>query len=185
MAESDPFEENPFGLEPEKDSVSVAENSNQEQPKMPRGGPVISGKRINIPSAKPLPHWDDTHLAAQDEGDVVNLDYADLNAVNRDLVLLRLRLHKVRRAMRQAAREAVEAKLRYQRSLRRALVQQSGGSAEMRKASAELLCEDLEADMVMKSQIVEEYSSLFRSIRDDVENAKTIAYNLRSLINIL
>jgi hypothetical protein len=185
VSDSVPFDENPFGLNPQEGLNNDVEKNEEVQPKTPRGGPVISGKRINIPSAKPLPHWDDTHVASQDEGDVVNLDYADLNAVNRDLVLLRLRLHKVRRAMRQAAREAVEAKLRYQRSLRRALVQQSGGTAETRKASAELLCEDLEADMVMKSQIVEEYSSLFRSIRDDVENAKTIAYNLRSLVNIL
>jgi len=180
-----PFEENPFGISPQEKSTAKPEDNEPAPQKMPRGGPVISGKRLTVPSAKPLPHWDDTHVAAQDEGDVTNLDYTDLNAVNRDLVLLRLRLHKVRRAMRQAAREAVEAKLRYQRALRRALVQQSGGTAETRKASAELLCEDLEADMVMKSQIVEEYSSLFRSIRDDVENAKTIAYNLRSLVNIL
>jgi hypothetical protein len=55
----------------------------------------------------------------------------------------------------------------------------------MRKASAELLCENLEADMVMKAQVVDEYTSLFRSVRDDIENVKTIAYNVRALMSIV
>ena len=87
--------------------------------------------------------------------------------------------------MREAAREAVEAKLNYHRALRRALIQQSGGTAEMRRATAELLCEDLEAEMVMKQQVAEEFTSVFRSVRDDVENAKTVAYNLRALVNLV
>lgn len=146
--------------------------------------PVIDGKPIVIGPANPLPVWGDTEL--QDAGDLQGeVDYQDLESVNRDLTRLRIRLHRVRRGMRVAAREAVEAKLVYHRALRRALVQQTGGSAEMRKASAELLCEDLEADMVIKQQIVEEYSSLFRAIRDDIENAKTIAFNLRSLMNVV
>ena len=152
---------------------------------IPRGGPVMGGKREPIPAANPLPAWRSTEY--QDQGDVEmeHIDYHDLNDVNKDLLRLRLRLHRARKGLRAAAREATEAKLAYHRSLRRAMVQQTGGSADQRKAQAELLCEDLEADMVMKAQIVDEYSNLFRTIRDDVENAKTVAYNLRALMNIL
>ena len=113
------------------------------------------------------------------------VDYSDLAAINRDLLRLRVRMNRARRAMRQASRDAVEAKLRYHRALRRALVQQSGGSAETRKAAAELMCEDLEADMVMCAQVADEYTTLFRSVRDDIENAKVVAYNLRALANLL
>ena len=97
---------------------------------------------------------------------------------------LRIRLNRIRRGMRDASRDAVEAKITYQRAFRRALVQQSGGSAESRKASAELLCEELEADMVMKQQVADEYQSLFRTVRDEVDNAKAVAFNLRSLMSI-
>jgi hypothetical protein len=152
---------------------------------VPRGGPVAGGRRVTVPAARPLPRWAPTDEQDRGDEEAGSLDYHDLADVNRDLLRLRARLHRVRRGMRQAARDAVEAKLTYHRALRRALVQQSGGSAESRKASAELLCEDLEADMVMKLQVVDEFNSLFRAIRDDVENAKTVAYNLRALMQIL
>jgi len=44
------------------------------------------------------------------------------------------------------------------------------------------LCEELEADMAMKNQIAAEYETLFRSVRDDTENAKVVSYNLRALL---
>lgn len=153
---------------------------------VPRGGPVAGGRRTPIAPADPFPAWPTP--ASQDVGDGVDdadtVDYSDLEAVNRDLLRLRVRLNRVRRGMRAAGRDAVEARLTYQRAFRRALVQQSGGSAESRKASAELLCEALEAEMVMKQQVADEFQSLFRNVRDDVENAKVIAYNLRSLMSL-
>lgn len=170
---ADPTQPLPPADEPETGGVRV-----------PRGGPVMGGARVPIPEAPALPAW--RSPAPQDAGDGVDadLDYTDLDAVNRDLVHLRVRMNRIRRQMRAAAREAVEAKLEYQRALRRALVQQSGGSAETRKAHAELLCEDLEAAYVMATQVADEYSTLFRNARDDVENAKTVAYNLRALMTM-
>jgi len=150
-----------------------------------RGGPVSGGRRAPVPAPPPLPAWADTSAQDHEDGADGQLDYSDLAAINRDLLRLRVRMNRARRAMRQASREAVEAKLRYQRALRRALVQQSGGSAETRRAAAELMCEELEADMVMKAQVADEYTTLFRSVRDDIENAKVVAYNLRALANLL
>lgn len=152
---------------------------------VPRGGPVAGGRRTAIPAAPPLPAWPDP--ASQDAGDAVDgqIDYSDLHAVNKDLLALRVRLSRVRRGQRAAERDAVEAKVRYQRAYRRSLIQQSGGSAESRKAAAELLCEELEADLVMKQQVADEFSTLFRSVRDDLENAKAVAFNLRSLMNLM
>lgn len=154
-----------------------------EEVQIPRGGPASGGKHQNIPTAPPLPEWEDTRV--QDYGDGVDegVDYSDLATLNKDLQKLRIRMNKIRREMRRAGREATEAKLRYQRALRRALVQQTGGSAETRKAAAELQCEELEADMVVKAQVADEFITLFRSVRDDTENAKVAAYNLRALMN--
>lgn len=151
---------------------------------VPRGGPVAGGRRTPVAPSNPLPEWPDPRL--QDFGDGLDqdIDYSDLEAVNKDLLALRVRLARVRRGQRSAEREAAEAKMRYQRAFRRALIQQSGGSAESRKAAAELLCEDLEADMVMKQQVADEFSTVFRSVRDDIENAKAVAFNLRSLMNL-
>jgi hypothetical protein len=152
---------------------------------VPRGGPVANGRREPIAPARPLPTWADP--SAQDFGDGANegeIDYSDLESLNRDLLRLRVRMNRIRRQMRQAGRGAIEAKLNYHRALRRALVQQSGGSAESRKASAELMCEELEADMVMRQQVADEYATLFRAIRDDIENAKTVAYNMRAIASL-
>lgn len=154
-----------------------------EEAKIPRGGPVSGGKHQSIPAPPALPAWENTDVQDLGDGADGDIDYSDLALLNKDLLRLRIRMNRIRREMRRAGREATEAKLRYQRSLRRALVQQTGGSAETRKAAAELQCEELEADMVVKAQIAEEFVTLFRSIRDDVENAKVAAYNLRALMN--
>jgi hypothetical protein len=151
---------------------------------IPRGGPISGGKREPIMPAPALPQWDDPSYQDFNDGADGDVDYSDLYALNKDLQRLRIRMNQVRRRMRQAGREALEAKLNYQRSLRRALVQQTGGSAETRKAAAELQCEALEAEMAVKAQVVEELNTLFRSVRDDIENAKVVAYNLRAIQSI-
>lgn len=145
----------------------------------------VSRVRPEVRPAEPLPSWPSAE--GQDLADGVDEapDYGDLEAINRDLLRLRVRMNRIRREMRAAGRRAVEAKLNYQRALRRALVQQSGGSAESRKAQAELLCEELETASIMAQQVADEYVTLFRAARDDVENAKTVAYNLRALANLI
>lgn len=180
-------EPNPFDAEPPA-APTAAVRAPAEGPAetvVPRGGPVANGRREAIPPAPPLPRWEDP--ANQDRGDAldVEVDYSDLAALNRDLLRLRVQMSRVRRAMRTAGREAVEAKLEYQRALRRALVQQTGGSAETRKAAAELMCEELEARVTTLEKVADEYNTLFRSVRDDIENAKVVAYNLRVLGNLI
>jgi hypothetical protein len=173
---------------PQSAPVAPAETVSEvagEDVQIPRGGPVAGGRREPISPAKPLPAWEDPSGQDLNDGADGDIDYSDLVAINRDLQRLRARTNRVRREMRRAGREALEAKLTYQRALRRALVQQTGGSAESRKASAELMCEELEADMMMKQQVADEYSTLFRSVRDDVENAKVVAYNLRAIQSIV
>lgn len=172
------------GIDYEDDPFATPATETAQEINIPRGGPIAGGKRTPVPSAPSLPAWDDP--SEQDRGDGADgdIDYGDLASLNSDLLRLRIRMNRIRREMRRAAREATEAKLSYHRAFRRALVQQTGGSAESRKANAELQCEQLEAEMVMKQQVADEYNTLFRSVRDDVENAKVVAYNLRALMSM-
>jgi len=149
---------------------------------VPAGGPVAGGKRTPIPHPPGAHTWNDPDL--QDAGDGVDeeIDFSTLEAVNLDLIHLRQRMNRIRRQMRAAQRAAVDAKLAYQRGFRRALVAQSGGSAESRKAHAELQVESLETDLRVAEQVAEEYLVLWRTAREDVESAKTVAYNLRALL---
>lgn len=186
MTDNDFPYDDPFS-EPARDTNPVFEDESpaEGETRVARGGPVANGKREPIPAAAPLPQWPSSDMQDAGDGAVESeIDYSDLDALNRDLLRLRSRMNRIRRQMREAGREAIEAKLNYQRAMRRALVQQSGGSAESRKAAAELMCEDLEAEMVMRQQVSDELATRFRAIRDDIENAKVVAYNLRALMNI-
>lgn len=147
------------------------------------------GKKQDIPEVKEPPSWPSS--GEQDRGDRGDeldaqgdgfIDYKDLEQINKELSHLRLVQNFVRRKMRDAKREAELAKWRYNQRLRRQLVQQSGGSAETRKAMAELLVEDYEIEMIIKAQVASEWEMRWRSIRDDIENTKVVAYNMRNLM---
>ena len=47
---------------------------------------------------------------------------------------------------------------------------------------AELLVEDYEIEMIIKAQVASEWEMRWRSIRDDIENTKVVAYNMRNLM---
>lgn len=150
-----------------------------------RAGRVATAGRPAAAAPQPPapPQWQEhPEPFSTDVDDEDTPDYSSLETVNRDLLRLRVRMGRIRREMARAGRDAVTAKLAYQRAMRRALIQQSGGTAEMRRAHAELACEELETRWVTAQQIADEYNTLFRAARDDAENAKTVAFNLRSLV---
>ncbi len=181
--EDDPFgDQTPTTVVPSTLPAAPAE----DQPiNLPAGSPIAGGRREPILPPAKLPEWSDPYEQDLDDSAETGPDYSDLMGVNRDLNQLRIRMSRVRRQMRKAGREAITAKLNYQRKFRRALIQQTGGTAESRKAAAEIAVEEIEADMVMKQQVADEYNTLFRSVRDDIENAKVVAYNLRAIQSIM
>lgn len=180
--ESDPFTGVPSTEAPPNPPVDEGEPQ--------RSARVASeGKKQYIPEAKEAPDWPSS--AEQDRGDRGEeldeggdgfIDYKDLEQINKELSHLRLLQNFVRRRMRDAKREAELASWRYDQRLRRQLVQQSGGSAETRKAMAELLVEDYEIEMIIKVQVASEWETRLRGTRDDIENTKVVAYNMRNLM---
>lgn len=152
----------------------------------PRGGPASGGRRKPHPGpARPVDAnmWGGEPTSADGVDDEETPDYSSLETVNSDLLRLRVRMNRIRREMARSGREAASAKLAYQRAMRRSLIEQSGGTAEIRRAHAEIACEELETVWIVAQQVADEYVSLFRATRDDAENAKTVAFNLRSILN--
>lgn len=155
----------------------------------PAGGPVSGGVRVPVSGEGAVVEWEHVAdaTARQDAGERVTEDDIpsdDLDSVNKDLVGLRVRMAHARRGQRDASRRFVDAKVRYERAYRRALIKQSGGNVESRRAHAEIECEDLESEYLVAQQVLKEFDATVRNVRDDIENAKTVAYNLRTLMSI-
>jgi len=111
-------------------------------------------------------------------------DAQDLGAVNRELNRCRARVFRVSRELKTAEREFASAKMTYTRQMRRALVSVSGGSAETRKALAELQCEPYEDAVVISEQVVAEWKKRATDARDDLKAVENLSHNVRAQIDI-
>lgn len=149
-----------------------------------RSGIAMGGKPFHVPDADPLPVFpeptgDEVYVPADD-----GVDAWDLSRANQELNRIRARLYRLSQALREAQQRYAAAKLRYERALRRALVQVSGGTAETRKAAAELACEPFENDVVVAQQEVEALKQLAMTARADLEAVLNIAHNLRAQMDL-
>lgn len=132
---------------------------------------------------RPLAGWpsggEDEDFVPDDE-----IDAADLAVLNRELNRARARVFRVSRRLKEAQRHLVQVETDYGRALRRALVGVSGGSAETRKAQAEIQCEPLEDAVVIARQVVEEWKKRALDSRDDLRAIENLSHNARAQIAI-
>lgn len=112
------------------------------------------------------------------------IDATDLSVINREMNRCRARLFHVSQSQRHAQRDFVEADLAYHRQMRRALVQVSGSTAEVRKAIAEMECEPFENDVVVKRQLVEELRKRSQDVRDDLKAVEILSHNARAQMDL-
>lgn len=112
------------------------------------------------------------------------IDYTDLNAVNRELVSLRIRLHRIRIELKTAEREAVKTRYAYEAKKKRTLISLSGGSAPEREAMAELMCEEEYTAMLVANNVAKEIQSHSRDLRTELETLREISNNLRRIIDL-
>lgn len=145
---------------------------------------AIGGKTADIPPMPAAPTWPGSAGADDEYVPDEQFDAQDLSAVNRELNRCRARIFRISQALRAAQRNAEEADLIYRRHMRRQLVSISGGSAETRKAMAELQCEDYENDVVVAQQIVEELKKRSTDARDDLKAVENLSHNVRAQIDI-
>lgn len=144
---------------------------------------AMGGQRAQVKPVPEAPQWpdqttEDMYIPEEE------FDSSDLSVINRELNRCRARLFRVSHSMKDAQRKLREAELLYSRHMRRALVQVSGGTAETRKAVAEMECEPFENDMVVKQQVVEELRKRAQDVRDDLKAVENLSHNARAQMNI-
>ena len=147
-------------------------------------GVASGGKQVELPANLPsAPHWPGSGGPEDEYVPDEEFDASDLMNVNREINRARARLFRVSASMRGAQRKCAEADLLYRRQLRRALVQVSGGSAEIRKAVAELQCEPHENALIVAVQVADEYKKRAMDVRDDLKALENLSHNVRAQMN--
>ena len=141
-------------------------------------GVAFGGKAVVLRPMPEAPQWpvqtvDDAYIPEE-------FDASDLSILNREMNRCRARLFRVSQGQKNAQRDLRESELLYNRNMRRALVRASGGSAEVRKAVAEMECEEFENDVVVKVQIVEELRKRAQDVRDDLKAVENLSHNARA-----
>lgn len=147
-------------------------------------GMASGGQPVEMPGAAPAgPVWPDPRNA--DEVYVPEeFDATDLAEVNRELNRARARLFRVSQELKRMQRFLAEAQCEYDRQMRRELVSISGGTAETRKAMAEIRCESLENRVIVGKQVVEEWKKRSVDCRDDLKAVENIAHNVRAQMDV-
>jgi hypothetical protein len=114
-----------------------------------------------------------------------DVDFEDLLSVNRAINQARGRLFRVNRELAIAAEAASAAELAYSSQFNRELVGMSGGSAETRKAAAEVNCEDRYSEMVVARRFEERLKRLSQTVRADLDALQNISHNVRAQLDVL
>lgn len=190
--------EDPFGspapeptpsapIEPTQDE-KPEEKPAKKAPAKPRSaGVALAGRPVTLEefdTPKSFPSWPTSNTDDEYIPYVQESDYTDLSLLNRDINRTRAMSFRVKNAVAEARREEVEAADRYRKALNRQLIGLSGGTAEQRKAIAEVLTEDLNTAYLVAETIVKEQISLSYTISRDLETLKTLADNLRKQMSI-
>lgn len=164
---------------------AVVESAEKKKASPARGASMASGGQpVEVPGAAPAaPEWPDART--DDEVYVPEeFDATDLAEVNRELNRARARLFRVSAELKRVQRYMAEAQCDYDRQMRRELVAITGGTAETRKAMAEIRCEPLENRIVVGKQIVEEWKKRSTDCRDDLKAVENIAHNARAQMDV-
>lgn len=169
-----------------KAPVKKAATDEEKKPAARRNTMAYQGKPVGseLPQTNSFPAWPQ-HKHRDDEFHPdEELDFSDLSDLNREINRARARSYRVKDGLADARREETEAQEEYRKAYNRALVGISGGSAETRKAMAEIATEDLYSNMLIKQTIAKELTNLSYTVSRDLDTLKTISDNLRKQLSI-
>ena len=151
-------------------------------------GLALHGQQISMDTIErfklPAPGIASITSAYDDYEPAEDVDYGDLRAVNKEIVDLRIRLHRIRKELKQADRMALKAKYSYEQDKKRVWIGISGGSDKSREAMAELLCEEAYSYYLVASTVAKEVMQHSRDIRTELDALKEISNNLRRQIDL-
>lgn len=161
--------------------------SEEDAPKR-RGssGIAYGGKPMNLdspPPSSPMPPWpmeteEDRYIPHEID------DISDLTTATREMMRLRILLHRARRQLDEARREETNAIIRQRQHYARELVKVSGGTETTRKAVAEILNESFMSEVLITQAVAKEKMELSRTIGKEIEAWKTICDNIRKQMSI-
>ena len=160
--------------------------SEEDAPKR-RGsaGIAYGGKAMGDtpPPSQPMPHWpaetEEDRYIPHDIDDI-----SDLTTATREMMRLRILLHRSRRQLDEARRAETEAMIRQRQHYARELIKISGGTETTRKAVAEVLNESFMSEVMIAQAVAKEKMELSRTIGKEIEAWKTICDNIRKQMSI-
>ena len=113
-----------------------------------------------------------------------DVDFSDLENINREIVQLRIRIHQVRNDFKKAKRTATHLKFVYEQEKKRTWIQLSGGDAKLREAVSEVMTEELYSEWLVANTVMEELNELSRVLRTELDALKELSNNQRKQIDI-
>lgn len=113
-----------------------------------------------------------------------DIDYTNLSSINQELSSLRVRLHRVRKELKNAERAALRLKYDYDQQKKRTWIGISGGSDKSREAMAELICEESYSKYLVAATVAKEISQHSRDIRLELDTLRELSNNLRRQIDL-
>jgi hypothetical protein len=171
---------------PKDADADADKDAEKKEPKARTRGMASGGAPVgDLPVAPEPPVWPD--FAKHPDATYVpdeEFDATDLMQVNRELNRARARVFRCSDILKMCQRTLAEAQSNYDRQMRRALVTVSGGTAESRKALAEIQCEEFENRVIVGKQVVEEWRRRCGDARDDLKALENISHNVRASLDI-
>jgi hypothetical protein len=114
-----------------------------------------------------------------------DIDFADLQNINREIVNLRIRLHQVRNDYKNAKRVATHLKYVYESKKKFIWIQLSGGSDKTRESMAEMMCQDEYTEFLVAQTVADEMKDMSTTLRIELDALKEISNNQRRQIDIM
>lgn len=131
---------------------------------------------------KPLPSW--PQPTADDEYIPEEVDYYDLRTLNRQINASRTLSFRTKNRLADARIHEAETGERYRRAYNKQMVALSGGTAEQRKAIAEVSTEDLYSEFIVAQTVVKNLTSLSYAVSKDLDTLKSLSDNMRKQMSL-
>jgi hypothetical protein len=113
------------------------------------------------------------------------IDYNTLNELDTTVNKARKALFLLTEKINEYERKEKAAKVRYDRAFRRALLSSSEKTESMKRARAELVCEDLENEWLTFDQLKSELNRTSFTMRLELQTLQAIGNNLRQQLKTL
>lgn len=111
-------------------------------------------------------------------------DYESIEDLNSTINQARLALFKTTETISKYEQLERLAKVEYERAHRRELLKSTAKTAEERRARADLMCEDLENELLLQSQIKDELIRFSHTLRLELQTLQTLGNNIRQQLRI-